>query len=65
MNNTCIPFFGFKRAHKFRARYDSVPPTPAEFVNFKTLPCFVIEALTKHVYRNDVCVRCGAVVNPK
>ena len=48
-------FFG----HKYEARYDSIMP----FCDLKGLYSSALEAVKNKVYKGDVCVRCGDVVN--
>lgn len=50
--------------HKFEPRYDVEPPTSADFPPWNVEKMLeVIAALTRRVYRGDVCVSCGQVAN--
>lgn len=58
---TCASFLG----HKYRPRYDRIPPHPESFcfesASIGAIERF-IEAMTKTIYVRDVCVRCGHVI---
>jgi hypothetical protein len=59
----CASWFGAPRC-KFEARYDTIPPDRMNVEKGSTYAITeVIRALTTQKYVQDVCVKCGKVVN--